>query len=142
MKHKCREHTMPCKTLTWQKRNNLWDRYVQTSTRRSTIRITTSIAKLDGCTTESHGETRRQRLHLQLRSGKLHNGKRVGAHGSPHHLRNGVISVSWKEFQKIDGGVDRTPTHNPHLCSTVCSQARNAHHALGSSHHGLQSMCA
>ena len=30
--------------------------------------------------------------------------------------------------------VDRTPTHNTHLCSTVCSQARNASHALGSSH--------
>ena len=33
--------------------------------------------------------------------------------------------------------VDRTLTHNTHLCSTVCSQARNAHHALGSSHQGL-----
>ena len=33
--------------------------------------------------------------------------------------------------------VDRTPTYNTHLCSTVCSQARNAHHALGSSNHGL-----
>ena len=30
--------------------------------------------------------------------------------------------------------VDRTPTHNTHLCFTVCSQARNVHHALGSSH--------
>ena len=30
--------------------------------------------------------------------------------------------------------VDRTPTHNTHQCSTVCSQARNASHALGSSH--------
>ena len=30
--------------------------------------------------------------------------------------------------------VDRTPTHNTHLCSTVCSQTRNAHHALGPSH--------
>ena len=30
-------------------------------------------------------------------------------------------------------GVDRTPTHNTNLCSTVCSQARNASHALGSS---------
>ena len=29
--------------------------------------------------------------------------------------------------------VDRTPNHNTHLC-TVCSQARNASHALGSSH--------
>ena len=48
-----------------------------------------SIAKLDGGTTESHGETRRQRLHLQHRSGKTHNGKRVGAHDSQHHLING-----------------------------------------------------
>ena len=29
--------------------------------------------------------------------------------------------------------VDRTPTHNTHLCSTVCSQVRNASHACGSS---------
>ena len=35
------------------------------------------------------GETRRQRLHLQLRSGWLRNGKRVGARGNLHHLRNG-----------------------------------------------------
>ena len=37
-----------------------------------------------------------------------------------------VISVSWKEFQKIDGWVDSTPTHKTHVCSTVCSQARTA----------------
>ena len=48
-----------------------------------------SIGKLDGGTTESHGETGRQRLHLQHRSGKTHNGKRVGAHGIPHQLING-----------------------------------------------------
>ena len=30
--------------------------------------------------------------------------------------------------------VARTPTHSTHLCSTVCSQARNASHALGSNH--------
>ena len=47
-----------------------------------------SIGKLDGGTTESHGETRRQRLHLQHRSSTLHSGRRVGAHGIPH-LRNG-----------------------------------------------------
>ena len=37
------------------------------------------------------GETRRQHfhLHLQLRSDRLRNGKRVGAHGNLHHLRNG-----------------------------------------------------
>ena len=39
---------------------------------------------------------------------------------------------------KSTGGVDRTPTHNTHLCSTVWSQARNANHALGSSNNGLQ----
>ena len=48
-----------------------------------------SIGKLDGGTTESHGYTRRQRLHLQLRSGNFHNDKRVGAHGNLHHVING-----------------------------------------------------
>ena len=43
-----------------------------------------SIGKQDVGSTESHGQTRRQHLHLQL-----HNGKRVGAHGNSHHLRNG-----------------------------------------------------
>ena len=41
--------------------------------------------------------------------------------------------------------VDRKPIHSTHLCSTVCSQARNAHHALGSrlKSHGLQChLCA
>ena len=44
-----------------------------------------------------------------------------------------VISVSWKEFQKIDGKC-RQHTHDPlHVQrSAVCSQARNASHALGS----------
>ena len=90
--------------------------------------ITMSIEILDGGTTESHGETRWQRLHLQLRSGRLRNGKGVGAHRIPHHLMNGG------EFGFLDGipetgGVDRTPTHNTHLCSTVCSEARNASQA-------------
>ena len=35
-------------------------------------------------------------------------------------------------LSKEDG--DRTPTHSTHLCSTVCSPARLASHALGSSH--------
>ena len=50
-----------------------------------------SIAKLDGGITESHGEPRQQHLHphLQFHSGQLHNGKRVGARGNLHHLRNG-----------------------------------------------------
>ena len=75
-----------------------------------------SIGKLDSGTTESHGGTCRQRLHLhlQLRSGRLHSGKRVGTHGNLHHLRKWVvISVSWKEFKKIDGRW--TPTHKTWL---------------------------
>ena len=32
---------------------------------------------------------------------------------------------------KAETLVDSTPTHNRHQCSTVCSQARKAHHALG-----------
>ena len=50
-----------------------------------------SVARLDDGITESPGETRRQHLHLQLqlRSGRLRNGKRVGAHGNLHHLKNG-----------------------------------------------------
>ena len=42
--------------------------------------------------------------------------------------KNWFLSSNWTY------SVDRTPTHNTHLCSTVCSQARNASHALGSSH--------
>ena len=49
-----------------------------------------------------------------------------------------VISVSWKEFSKIDGCVDRTLTQKTHLCSAACSQARNAHHARASRRHTLQ----
>ena len=65
-------------------------------------------------------ETRRQRLHLQHRSGKIHNGKRFGAHGIPHHLINGGDFGFLKgipENRRV--GVDRTPTHKTHLCSTV-----------------------
>ena len=59
--------------------------------RRRKASITLSIARLDGGTAESHGETRQQclHLHLQHRSGRLRNGKRVGAHGNQHQLRNG-----------------------------------------------------
>ena len=91
-----------------------------------------SIGKLDGGTAESHRETRRQRLHLQLRSGKTHSGTRVGAHGNLHHLRNGGDFGFLERIPARD--VDRTPAHTTHLCSTVCSQAWNASHALGPSH--------
>ena len=86
------------KTLTWRKRNNLRDRYVQNinnvnekmnNSKEEKTSLTVSIGKLDGGTTESYGETCRQRLHLQPRSGNTHNGKRVGDLGIPHHLING-----------------------------------------------------
>ena len=76
----CREYNASkCKTLAWRKHDNLWDRYVQninnvndkiSNSKEEKTSITLSIEKLDGGTTESHGETRRHRLHLQLRSGQ------------------------------------------------------------------------
>ena len=114
-----------CKMLTWRKRGNLLYRYFQKTNKdkdkinnlkEKKTSITMSIERLDGGITESHGETRWQHLNLQHRSGKTHNGRRFGSHGSPHHLKNGG------EFQKIDACVDRTPTHKTHLCSTVSSQ--------------------
>ena len=79
-----------------------------------------SIGKLDGGTTESHGETRRQRLHLHHRSGKIFNGRRVGAHGIPHHLRNGGDFGFLEGIpEKSTGSIARTSTHKTHLCSTV-----------------------
>ena len=58
-------------------------------TPKSTNVCSMSIARLGSGTAESHGEPRRQHLHLQLRNGQLHNGKRVGARGNLHYLRNG-----------------------------------------------------
>ena len=134
--------------LTWRKCSNLSDRYVQninhvnvkiSYSKEEKTSITMSIAKLDGGTTESHWETRRQHLHLQLHSGQLHNGKRVGAHGSLHHLRNGGDFGFLKRIpENRRGVVDKTPTHNTHLCSTACSQARNAHARAWLKSHGLQ----
>ena len=81
-----KQQCLKCKTLTWHKHNSLLDRYVQNinkdkekiiTSKEEETSITMSIAELDGGATESHGETRRQRLHFQLRSGQLHNGKRV-----------------------------------------------------------------
>ena len=54
----------------------------------------------------------------------------------PHYKVDGQPNKNQKKSY-FPRSADRTPTHNAHLCSTVCSQARNAHHALGSSHHGL-----
>ena len=98
--------------------------------------VTTSIAKLDGGTTESHRETRRQHLHLQL-----HSGKRVGAHDSLHHLSSGGDSVSRKEIQKVDGvcGQDTRSQHTSVQCSLFTSAERIARAWLKSC---ITSLCA
>ena len=83
-----------CKMLAWRKRGNLLDRYVQKKRVNDKISNSkeekTSICRSDR-TAESHGETRRQHLHLQFRSGQLRNDKRVGAHGSLHLRLGGDI---------------------------------------------------
>ena len=97
-------NALKCKTLSWRKRNNLCDRYVQNinnvndkmnNSKEENTSITKLIGKLDGGTTESHGETRRQRLHLQYRSGTTHNGRRVGAHGIHIIWEMVVIPTVW-----------------------------------------------
>ena len=107
-----------CKMLIWRRRNKLWYRYVNKinsvnekiiNSEEEKSSITMSIGKLDGGTTESHGETRRQRLHLQHRSGKTHKGRRAGAHGIPHYLINGGGFGFLEVFsRKSTGGVNRT----------------------------------
>ena len=87
----------------------------------------------------SHVETRRQRLHLQLRSGQLHIGKRVGAHGSLHHPR----------YSDVFGFLERIPRQDTHSqytsvqYSLFTSAARTSHALLkgqhGSSNQGLHS---
>ena len=115
---------------TWRKRGNLLDRNVQNvnidndkinGSKEEKTSISTSIAKLDGGTVESHGETRRLHLHLQHRSGKIPNGSRVGAHDILHHLRNGG------EFGFIPENRRRVPheCHNHHA-TTRGSRASRA----------------
>ena len=84
------------KTLTWRKRGNLLDRYVhnindvnEKINKSKEEKTSITVGKLDGGSAESNGETRRQRLHLQHRSGKNSQCRRVGAHDIPHHLING-----------------------------------------------------
>ena len=91
------------------------------------------------CIEESHGKTRPQRLHLQFCSGQLRNGKRVGVHVNFHIIwAMVVISVSWKEFQKINGGVDSTPVNTAHAAQhSLFTSAERISLALGSriAHH-------
>ena len=73
--------------------NKLWYRYVDNNN-SATKRSITRRRKLRLPYPSETGfwfyrEPRRQRLHLQHRSGKTHSGKRFGAHGIPRHDVNG-----------------------------------------------------
>ena len=79
------------------------------------------------CYRESHGETRWQHLHLQLRSGQLHNGKRVGAHGSLHHLINGG---DFGFLERIPENRRAVWTGHPlttHICAVQSVHKRGTH---------------
>ena len=120
-----------CKMLTWRKRGNLLYRYVPENQQRQRQdqqfegeeNFDYHVDRKTGwrCYREPR-ETRRQHLNLQHRSGKTNSGRRFWISWRPYHLIVVVISVSWKEFQKIDPCVERTPTPKTHLCSTLSSQ--------------------
>ena len=93
-----KNNALKCKTLIWRKRCNLADRYVQNINNvnekiNHSKEEKTSIFYVDRKTGWRHNReprgNRRQRLHLQHRSGKTHNGRRVRAYGIPHHLITG-----------------------------------------------------
>ena len=52
--------------------------------------------------------------------------KRVSGKRKDHRWENKCQSSSSGKCLRYEICVDRTPTHNTHLCSTVCSQARTA----------------
>ena len=93
-----------------------------------------SIARLDDGTTEIHGETRRQHLHLQLRSGQLHHGKRVGTHGNLQHLRNGGDFGFLERIpENRRGDADSTPTNTARTAQySLFTSAERTMNALGS----------
>ena len=122
-------NALKCKTLTWRKRGNLVDRYVQNinnvnekiiNSKEEKTSMTMSIGNLDGGITESSGENRRQRLHLQHHSGK--NSQWQASWSSWYS----TSSDKWwcfrfleKNSRKSTESVDRTPIHKTHLCNTV-----------------------
>ena len=72
--------TLRLHVLTWRKRNYLCDDPSRTSTNW--------MAVLQRATVNPAGSV----SIFNFAVVKLLNGKRVGAHGSPHHLRNGGVS--------------------------------------------------
>ena len=66
-------NALKCKTLTWWKRNNLWDQYVQNinnvnekinNSKEEKTSITMSFGKLDGGTTETRQSAQSLVAHL------------------------------------------------------------------------------
>ena len=130
-------NALKCKMLAWRKRGNPWDRYVQntsnvndkiSNSKEEKTSISMSIGKLHGGTTESHGGN--PQTASSYSTSQWH---------TSWNSWQPTSSEKWWWFRfagtksrKSTGSVDKTPTHNAHLCSTLCSQARNGSHALGS----------
>ena len=144
-------YALKCKTLAWRKHDNLWDRYVQNindvndkiSNSKEKTSITLSIEKLDGGTTESHGEARRHRLHLQLRR------SRTSQRQTSWSLWCSTSSDKWCWFRflgrnsrKSTGGYGQD-THSQYTSVQYrfITSADRTHNALGS-RIALSSWCA
>ena len=77
-----------------------------------------------------YGEQRgnpQEHLHLQLRSGQLRNGKRVGAHGSLHHLRNGGDFGFLERIPENPRGVSTGHPLTTHICAVQSVHKRGTH---------------
>ena len=93
------------------------------STTKSTIRRRRKLRSL--CRSENWMAA--QCFHLQLRSGHFHNGERVGAHGSLHHLRNGG---DFGFVERIPENRRSVQTGHPlamHICAVQFVHKRGTH---------------
>ena len=112
--------------LAWRKSGKLWDRYVHDI---SNVNDKISNSKEEKNFDYNVNRRTRWRNHREPRG---HSSAASSSSTSQWQNKQwhtswsscNYVSDSWKEFQKIDWSVDKTPTHNTHLCNTVCSQAR------------------
>ena len=110
-----------CKMLTWRKRNNLWDRHVQninnvndwiSNLKEEKTSITTLIENLDGGYREPRRNPQAASSSSTSQWPMANELELVAAYIISERV---VISVSWKEVQKIDGC--RQDTHSQ--CTSV-----------------------
>ena len=81
--------------------------------------------------------------HLQLHSGQLRNGKRVGAHGSLHHLRNGCdFGFLGNNSRKSTGCRQDTHSQDTFVQYSLFTSAERTLNALGLAQAQLQARFA